>query len=387
MKLFVITSRFPWPLEKGDKLRIYHQLKSLSQQHEICLVCLTDQPPQESDIQQVEKICSQLHVLRLGKAGIAMRAILSVFGKNPFQVNYFFTRKHRRAVYRLVEEFGPDHIYCQLIRVAEYVKHIHKVPKTLDYMDAFSKGIERQAEVAPWYIKPIWKAETRRLVAYENLIYEYFEHHTIISQQDQQLIPHPKRSDIDIVPNGVDGQFFSPRESEKRYDVVFVGNMNYTPNADCAVHLVKNIMPAVWAKRPEARVLIAGAEPTAAVQRLAGKKVEVTGWVEDIRDAYASGVLFAAPLQIGTGLQNKLLEAMSMGIPCVTSSLANNALKAPKSAIVVSDDDAGFADWILEILDNGKLRVELAESGRRYVEQAYSWQATGTVLDSIFKRK
>jgi len=384
MKLLVITSRFPWPLEKGDKLRVYHQLKALHQFHEICLVCVSDQTVTKDDRIEAEKVCSELHVLPISRAGIIWRAALTFLGSQPLQVNYFFTRRHRKTVYKLVEQFKPDHIFCQLIRAAEYVKHIHSVPKTLDYMDAFSKGIERQAQVAPWYLKLIWTAEANRLIAYENLIYEYFEHHVIISEQDQQLIPHPKRSEIHVIPNGVDSDFFSPRKAEKEYDVVFVGNMNYTPNADCAVHLIKNIMPHVWAKKPEVRVLIAGAEPSAAVRKLAGDQVTISGWVEDIRDAYACGKLFAAPLQIGTGLQNKLLEAMSMSIPCVTSSLANNALQAPSSAIAVRDDDHGFAEMIIEILDSQELQSSLGTKGRSFVRSKYSWQATGDMLSNIF---
>lgn len=384
MKLLVITSRFPWPLEKGDKLRIYHQLKGLHESHEICLICISDQPVSENDRIEAGKVCSELHVLPISRAGIVWRAAITFLGSRPLQVNYFFTRRHRKSVYQLVEKFKPDHIFCQLIRAAEYVKHIHSVPKTLDYMDAFSKGIERQAQVAPWYLKPIWKAEANRLMAYENLIYEYFEHHVIISEQDQQLIPHPKRSEIKVIPNGVDSDFFAPREVKKEYDVVFVGNMNYTPNADCAVHLVKNIMPLVWARKPEAKVLIAGAEPSAAVLKLASDRVSISGWVEDIRGAYAGGKLFAAPLQIGTGLQNKLLEAMSMSIPCVTSSLANNALQAPSKAIIVRDDDKAFAEMILEILDNEALQAQLGKEGRSFVKAQYSWQATGTMLSDIF---
>ena len=207
---------------------------------------------------------------------------MTIFGNKPLQVNYFYTRRHRMTVYELVKKFAPDHIFCQLIRAAEYVKHIHTVPKTIDYMDAFSKGIERQAQVAPWFLKLIWRAEATRLKAYENLIYEYFEQHIIISEQDQQLIPHPKRSDIQVIPNGVDSEFFSPREVVKKYDVVFVGNMNYTPNSDCAIHLVKNIMPRVWDKNPDAKVLIAGAEPSGSVLRLANERVKISGWVEDI---------------------------------------------------------------------------------------------------------
>lgn len=386
MRLFVMTSRMPWPLEKGDKLRIYHQLKHLHQKHEVFLCCLTDKPLPADYESRLKEICSDFKILRLSKGKILLREALAIFDDRPFQVHYFFNRKHRKTVYQLIEEFKPEHIYCQLIRAAEYVKHIHSVPKTLDYMDAFNKGIERRIDVSPWYLKWLWKLESRRLMAYENLIFEYFENHSIISEQDQQLIVHPQRGEISIIPNGVDADFFSPRKSHKSYDIVFVGNMNYPPNVDCVQHLVKDIMPLVWENRPETNVLIAGAEPHPSVLSLESSKVTISGWVEDIRDSYASGRIFAAPLRIGTGLQNKLLEAMSMSIPCVTTSLANNALGAKEvEEILLGNDSRGFAAQLLKLLNDEGIRTELGAKGRQYVQGEFSWDATTSQLEALLK--
>ena len=384
MRLFVMTSRVPWPLEKGDKLRIYHQLKHLHQKHEVFLCCLTDKPLAGDYENKLREICSDFKILRLSKGKILLREVFAIFDDRPFQVHYFFNRQHRKTVYQLIDQFKPDHIYCQLVRATEYVKHIHSVPKTLDYMDAFNKGIERRIDVSPWYLKWLWKLESRRLMAYENLIYEYFENHSIISEQDQQLIVHPQRGNISIIPNGVDSEFFSPRASSKEYDIVFVGNMNYPPNVDCVQYLVKNIMPLVWASRPSTKVLIAGAEPHPSVQNLQSERVAISGWVEDIRDSYASGKIFAAPLRIGTGLQNKLLEAMSMCIPCVTTSLANNALGAKEGKeILLGGESEDFAAQLLKLLDDEVLREQLGENGRHYVKSQFSWEATTVQLEFL----
>jgi polysaccharide biosynthesis protein PslH len=131
MKIFVITSRIPWPLEKGDKLRIYHQLKHLSKNNEIFLCCLSDEKLPAAGMENLQSICSQVEILPLNKLLIVWRMFLAIFSDRPFQVQYFYQRHVRKRVYDLVKQFQPDHIYCQLIRAAEHVKHIHEVPKTL----------------------------------------------------------------------------------------------------------------------------------------------------------------------------------------------------------------------------------------------------------------
>jgi polysaccharide biosynthesis protein PslH len=384
MRLFVMTSRVPWPLEKGDKLRIYHQLRHLKKTHTIFLCCLADEPVHPDAVKALEKLCDQHLILPLSKSGIIWRTLTALFSDRPFQVHYFFSRKLRTKVYRAIEEFGPEHIYCQLIRCAEYVKHLHNVPKTLDYMDAFNKGIERRIAVSPWYLKRVWNVEARRLIAYENLIFEYFEKHIIISKQDQQLIYHPNRSNITVIPNGVDANFFSPRVKEKKFDLVFIGNMSYPPNVDCAQHLAEDILPRVRRSLPNCTLLIAGAEPAPQVLRLANDHVEVRGWMDDIRDAYASANVFAAPLRIGSGLQNKLLEAMSMEIPCATSSLANNALGGTHlQEVAVADDADDFAKLLVDLLTTPETAAQMAKLGRAFVAKNYSWQNMGDQLEEL----
>lgn len=384
MKIFVITSRIPWPLEKGDKLRIYHQLKHLKKNHEIFLCCLSEERISETELTNLEDICHDYAVVNLKRPLIWWRMFIALFSDRPFQVHYFYQRKARKAVYELVNKFEPDHIYCQLIRASEHVKHLHKVPKTLDYMDAFNKGIERRISRSPWYMKSLLRQEFRRLVAYENLIYEYFEKHLIISEQDRDFIFHPKRKDIAVIPNGVDQEFFQPVDRQKKYEIVFTGNMNYPPNVDSAILLARDILPLVKRKVPEAKLLIAGAQPANAVKALASSDVIVSGWMDDIRDAYSESKVFIAPMQIGSGLQNKLLEAMSMGLPCITSALANNALGAePGKEILIGNNPQEYANHILELLNNQELASNLSDNGLKFIRRQYSWESSAQLLEDL----
>ena len=211
------------------------------------------------------------------------------------------------------------------MRCAEYVKDLHEVPKVLDYMDALSAGMHRRANNETRLVmKPyqwLLRTEGTRLARYESRVFDYFDGATIISRNDRLLIPHGDRDRIELVPNGVDLSAFSPAESAPEGDPVllFTGNMSYAPNVDAAHHLVEHILPLV--KHPGVRVVLAGAQPKASVQALASERVTVTGWVDDIAAEYRAATLFVAPLRIGTGLQNKVLEAMAAEVPCLLSPM------------------------------------------------------------------
>ncbi|MBT4774548.1 MAG: glycosyltransferase [Crocinitomicaceae bacterium] len=385
MKLLVLLSRIPYPLDKGDKLRAYYQLKQLSRDFEIKVVALDDSNSSERD---QEKLRNEFDIqfVKLSKTVIYLKMFRALFSDKPFQVHYFFQRSANLKVKEIVSEFKPDHIYCQLIRTAEYVKNIHSIPKTMDYMDAFSKGMDRRISQNRGIKKFLIKAEASRLLKYENLIFDYFENKTIISSQDQSLIYHPERNSIKVVPNGVDFDFFNPDQSPNQtFDLVFTGNMSYPPNVDGALFLVNEIMPIVWKKMPKAKVLIAGAKPTTAITSLKCSNVVVSGWVDDIRESYSSSSVFIAPMRIGTGLQNKLLEAMSMGVPCITTAFANNALKAVNGeSILIGNSKESLAELVINLLNDSVLRKNLSIAGRAFIEANYSWRtSTALLIDSI----
>ncbi|MBC6990159.1 MULTISPECIES: glycosyltransferase [Hymenobacter] len=389
MKLLVLLSRFPYPLDKGDKLRAFHQLRYLARHHEICLFALTDEDVPQSAYEAVEPLCAGgLHVHRLRRPGIARNMARALATGRPFQVGYFYDKAAQDKLDEVRRQFQPEHIYCQLIRMAEYLRPIAgQVPMTLDYMDVFSKGMERRAEKAPAWQRPVFALEAARLRAYEAAAFEWFRHHTIISTQDRELIDHPRREDIHVVLNGIDTRFFRPVQVRKEYELLFCGNMSYHPNVDAAVFLAEEILPLVRRAHPRARLLIAGTTPAARVQALASECVTISGWLADIREAYATARVFVAPMRTGTGLQNKLLEAMAMRLPCVTTPLANNALRGtPGEHLLVAQSAAELAASISELLSKSAHADALARRGLAFVSEHYNWDAATSRLDALFRK-
>ncbi len=368
----MITSRFPFPLEKGDKLRAYYQIKELSKHYNVHLISTTEHSVSPESRKELSQFCKSIHAYKIGKLEKWLGAGLTLLGENPIQIGYFYHRRIHRKIKKLLEQIKPDHIYCQLIRSAEYVKNYHECPKTIDYMDALSKGVERRSEKAKGLVRLIFEKEFKRLLKYENAIFNYFEYHTIISEQDRNYIFHKEREKIKVIPNGVDQSFlqYSPG-SDKKQDILFTGNMSYPPNITASDYIVKEIIPLL---EEPVTVTIAGANPSKEVEALKTDHVIITGFVEDIKDYYGSHKIFVAPMFLGTGLQNKLLEAMAIGIPCITTTLANNALQAkPDHEILIANDSGEFAHQIQKLLKNELLRKNIARNAKVFIEENYNW--------------
>jgi glycosyltransferase involved in cell wall biosynthesis len=372
--LVYIVSRFPFPLEKGDKLRAYYQIRELSKSFNLHLIALTENVVSESHIHELEKFCASVTTYKISKFSSFLSVFFALFTKKPLQVGYFFNFLVNHKIQKQLESLKPNHIFTQLIRTSEYSKNYHNCPKTIDYMDALSKGIERRTEKVGWYSRWIFKLEARRLMDYERTVFDYYEFKVIISEQDRNYIFHPESAKIKCVPNGIDETFLTyVSQVEPTFDLVFLGNMSYAPNVDTAKYICKELLPNL----PHLRLLIAGANPHPSLLKLtkSNKTISLSGWIDDARKAYVSGKLFLAPMLIGTGMQNKLLEAMALGIPCITSTLANNAIKAiHMKSIVIADTKEELIEAIELLLADAEKSKEIGFNGKEFVRSNYSWE-------------
>ncbi|MEY4593828.1 MAG: hypothetical protein RIQ47_238 [Bacteroidota bacterium] len=385
MKILCITSRVPWPLEKGDKLRIYHQLRELSRHHELILFAVNDAPLHPEALKELKKYCSRVEVHTHSRLQLLMNLLRGWWNGQPFQVAYFTSPSSRRQLAKLIREERPDSLYCQLIRTAEYRNTAPLLPAVLDYMDVFSKGVERRIANVAWYKRWLFRMEWKRLLRYEEKVFSWFNRHTVISAQDRDLLPVADKQAVAVVPNGVDTEYFHPEAGEKSFELLFNGNMNYPPNIESAQFIVNKILPLVHRKHPNVRLLISGASPAPEVLALAGDRVVVSGWVEDVRDSYRKSSILVAPMMISIGLQNKLLEAMAMKLPCVTTALSNNALQAiPGEELLLAGTPEEFADQICFLLEHPDRLAVLAENGWKLITSRFDWASCTARLEVLF---
>ena len=388
MKIFVLLPRIPYPLEKGDKLRAFNQIKQLAKHNEIVLCALNDDPKvsEQDAFHALQPYCQSINFIRITKLQILLGLVRAFIKGLPLQCGYFFNRKAAKKIDALIAKHKPDMLFGQLLRVAEYIRY-KNIPKTIDYQDIFSYGMKRRADIASFVTRPIYNMEYRRLCRYEAAIFEDFDVKSIISEPDRDLFPHERRDEILVIPNGVDHDYFKPQEREKLYDLVFTGNMSYPPNVNAVDYLANEILPIVWKTLPEVKLYIAGATPDPKVKKVESERIIVSGWLDDIRDAYAQSRVFIAPMRIGTGLQNKLLEAMSMRLPAITSPLANASLGAkPDEEILIGSNAKEMAQHIITLLTDKEKAEHLAQAGFDFTNRVYDWGKATEILEKVMNQ-
>jgi glycosyltransferase involved in cell wall biosynthesis len=375
-------------VEKGDKLRAFHQIRLLSRIHEIHLVAISHRHVDESELRERKPYCASVTVFRVRNWLLPVNLLLGWIEGLPLQVSYFLDRSIKRKVQYHIIGIDPDHVFCQLIRAAEYVRAL-PFQKTLDYMDVFSEGMAQLARRNKW-LGIFYRWEAKRLAAYERTLYKDFDRHTIISAQDKERLKLPSKQFIEVIPNGVDERFekteLNPQPS---YDLVFVGNLGYNPNIAAVKYLAGQILPELTRRGRKVKLLIAGARPVNSVAALdKNENITVAGWVPDIREAYRDGRIFVAPMISGLGLQNKILEAMSMGLPCITTTMVNNAIGAvDREQILIADNVEKFADHIIMLLDHPEIRDRIARQGKEFVRARFRWEDQVQKLDEVLHTK
>lgn len=383
MKIAFFVSRFPYPLEKGDKLRAFNIIRQLSKRHDVTLFAVTDRSVTDKDKEALLPYCSSIHIHYRSKISIAISLLKNILSEMPYSVAYFYSKHADRMWQKIIKQIQPDLIFSQLIRAAPYSSH-YSCNKALDYMDCFSKGMYQREQQNHGFIRWIYGAEFERLRKYEQKCLYDFNIHTIISEEDKNSFSFTEKAKISVVPNGVDTEYFQPVQEDKNYDLLFTGNMAYPPNINAVVFLVKKILPLIWIKRPQTNLLIAGANPAKEVRLLQSNKVNVSGWIDDMRNSYNQSRVFVAPMQMGIGMQNKVLEAMAMQLPCIVSTMVNSAIHADVGKeIITANTPDEFLGAILRLLDNRDESEQLSKAGREFVLKKHNWEKIGDELNQL----
>lgn len=383
LKIAVVLSHIPYPLVKGEQVRAFNQMRILSRNHDIYLFIVSQDQMSAQAQEALAKITEEITFFKLSGFSVFFNKMIANIKGLPLLCSRFFNAGVYTRLNRKLDELKPDVIYNQLITTTEYTKN-RKERKILDYQNVFSKDLWRFMEKTNKTANKKYLKRYKRLQKYESDIFKYFDEKTIITQVDRDWIQHHWADSIVVVPNGVDMSYFSPQNTEKQYDIIFTGNMSYLPNVLACEYIVKEILPQLLQKYADIKIVLCGVNPSPRVLALKNTHVEVTGYVEDIRDYYAKSKLFLAPLEIGSGLQNKLLEAMAMKLPCIASPLASEPLKADANRdILICNSVLGYVDAIDNLLQNKDLYNSIAENAFRFVQQHYNWEHTTAILNNL----
>jgi sugar transferase (PEP-CTERM/EpsH1 system associated) len=383
-----MAHRIPYPPNKGDKIRSYNILKHLARQNEIHLATLIDDPKDRAYLLPLSKIVKSLIYDTIEPRTKRVTSAVSILRSSPISVSYFYSRSVQKAVDDLLGKLEFDAVFCSSSPMAEYlfnsVSQRGKAERPLllmDLIDVDSHKWRQYAETSSWMKRWIFDREARYLADYEERIAKEFDHVILVTEQEKRLLlKRVPASNVSVVSNGVDLHHFSPGHAGKMSKqgpvIVFTGVMDYWPNVEGVDWFAKRVFPKVKRVLPGAAFYIVGSRPAAEVQKLARiKGVRVTGYVEDTRDYLAVANACVVPLRIARGIQNKVLEAMAMGKPVVTTSQVLEGVDAVSDwDVVKADGEDAFSRAVIDLLKNRSKAETIGRNARFCVEQKYSWE-------------
>ena len=379
MRILVLAPRFPYPLDKGDRLTVFNLVKHFSRLHDVALVTFLEESQSPAVTRHLEGPADRIDTVPLQTRRSYLRALMGMLRGKPLQVGYYSSPQMTHTVARVIDEFRPEIVYAHTIRMAGYLADDGRHPKVLGMQISMRLNYGRLARFHKNLARRlVYRIEAWWAGRYERKIAGRFDRCLLISEHDVSALGMPRPENILINPHGVDFRFFTSTGAgaEEEGNLVFTGNMAYPPNADAAHWFVKEILPLVRNEVPGAVLTIVGADPPPSVLELAADGlVEVTGRVPDLRPYLDRAQVAIDPLRVGAGLQNKILEGMSMSVPMVVTSVANEGIGAePGRHLLVGDTPGEIASAVATVLRNPDLRNTMGVEARKFIVEQWSWE-------------
>ncbi len=390
MKILYVCHRFPFPPKRGGKIRPFNMIKHLAQKNEVTVASLVRSAQEAKEGEGLAQYCAHYEMGSVRDSVQMLRMLVRVPTPTPSSSGYFYSPLIARRVRGLLASIRFDLIFVHCSSVAQYVEHVTGVPKILDFGDMDSKKWLEYARYKPFPLSLGYRLEAAKLEWAEKRLARRFDLCTATTRAEWQTLEgYGTGVASDWFPNGVDSDYFAP--TKEPYDpdtIAFVGRMDYYPNQECMFDFCTTTLPLVQAKRPGLKLLIVGADPSPAVQRLGRiPGVTVTGSVADVRPYVRRAALMVAPLNIARGTQNKILESMAMGVPVVASRVAARGVdaSAPEHFLAASTPDE-YRAAILRLVEDPLERRRLSISGRERMLSHHAWERSMQRLDGIIER-
>ena len=382
MKILMCSMDAPEPRTNGIRLAVGALLDQLLHRHDVRFVAyrMADQAdvPEEAYMQLLEPPTASVRGAELLRATLRRR---------PWEADRLAAGLVG-PLERELARFRPDVVHVNRWLLAGLGRRLRGVGTVLSAFDAWHLNVDASLPLATPLRRPLLRAESRRVQRFERTEFRHFDRVVVVSEEDRaELARLEPGLPLSVVPNGVDTTFYSPvAEAPVAGRIVFTGNMSYPPNIAAAEFLAFEVLPRVRAVEASAHLVVVGRDPHPTVIGLSSlDAVEVTGEVPDVRPFLRSAAVFACPMVNGTGIKNKLLEAMATGVPCVVTPLALQGIDAvPGSETLVGGSGPELSDQIARLIADPGLARRMGAAARRYVCASHSWEAAAAAYEDIY---
>jgi sugar transferase (PEP-CTERM/EpsH1 system associated) len=382
MKLLLLSSRPPWPPKRADQMTVERMLRFLAARGvAVDLACFVGDEAEDRALRsELGPVCRQIATVRLPRWRSFASTALSLPGHDPMQVAYYRSPEMERLVRERVACERYDLVYVHLIRMAEYVRKL-PLPKVIGLQISQALNLERMvAHVGDPARRFFYRVETAKVRPYEAAVCGDFDRVFLVGARDvEEIAKTAPVGNAVVQPHGQDVPPLARVRAARREpgSIVMSGVMATYTNVNAATWFAREIFPRVEREVPEASFWIVGRQPQREVKALARPpRVVVTGEVPDVYDWLLRAEVGVAPLRIGAGMQNKLVQAMASELPVVATSVANEGIGAtPEAHLLLRDEPQAFADAVIGLLRDGPARERLGRAARSFVEQHWTWEA------------
>lgn len=371
------------------RVRPYHFIRELAQRHVISVLA-TDHPQVAEDVVRLRQFCQMVDVVPLNRTAAIRSCLLGVVRGDPLQACVCQSAAFDERLNNLLNKQQFDLVHLEHLRAARLGWVMpHNMPTLFDSVDSISLLLSRTLRSShSWRQRLIAALELRRTQTFEARIAKRFDRTIVTSADDAQVLQTlAPGANISVVPNGVDLAYFQPGDGPRDpATIVFWGKMSYHANATAALYFARRVFPLIRAARADAQLLIVGSRPPAAIRRLvADPNIIVTGYVTDLRTVVSRATVAVCPVTVKVGIQNKILEAMALGLPVVSTLDGASGLQARAGQeLLVARDAAEFARQVCELLTDRTRASAVGQAGRRYVEQHHRWDAATQQLEALY---
>jgi glycosyltransferase involved in cell wall biosynthesis len=384
-RLVYLCTRFPYPFDRGDRLRAFRLLQQFSKHADVTLVTFTEGLASDAPVEPLLAFCDRVEVVPLARWESRLGMLAGITRKEPFQVSYYHSSSMEQLVDRLARE-KFDVAFAQLFRMRPYLDRFVSSRRVIELSDSLTLNLRRALPFKPIVKRWAFEEELRRVDRYERETLSRVEEAWVVSGPDRQdLLARSPQARVEVIPNGVETRWGqSGLEGPKQNEAIFLGNLTVSHNRDAARHLVRDIWPLVRKRIPDATLRLVG-KHDANLRSLASKQgVILSGFVEDLSPVFRCARIALAPLRFGSGLQNKVLEAMASGLPVVATPLVSQPINAePEREILIATTAAEQAEAACRLLKDDGLAMRVGQAARAFVLSRFTWDCAGKRMQEI----
>lgn len=373
MKILTICARIPAINKNGDQLLSYHRLAFLAQKHAVQVLCFAPDNNDNSDKRALETLGITVHTVPWRLLDALWFGLMALLDSSvPLQCGFYTSHALRREFRKILQDFNPDAVYAVTVRPLCNIG-ASKRPLYVDLVDSMGLNFSRRRDATRGLKKALLAVESERVLEFERKIAQQASRSFVVSDLDRIYIGEDS---VSVLPLGIDLSHFQQSHAfDQDAIVVFSGNMFYQPNVEAALWFVSCCWQAVKTLVPEARLVIAGSNPTPSIKALAvDSSITVTGRVESMAAVLNASQVAIAPMQSGSGMQFKVLEAMACAVPVVATTIGLGDIKAiANQDILIGDTPEAVVDLVVALLKDASKREKIGMAGNRFVLANHQW--------------